>query len=151
MRISKVSLDTGVIIEYIDLSGSLHKEAEAVVQSILNGKLTAIIPHPVLAETFYVSARIYEELGLNNAEDRAEKLVEWLYRSPNFIITEPSLELAALTGRIKRKYGLALTDAYVLASSKIYQAKALFRAKEGEFKKKFEELSSEYDIVFLKA
>lgn len=147
---SRVSLDTSVLIEYIDLSGSSHREAEAVIQSIINGKLTAIIPHPVLAETFYVSTRIYEELGFDDAEDRAEKLVEWLYRSPNFVIAEHSLELAALTGKIKRKYGLALTDAYVLASSKIYQAKALFRAKEDELKRKFEELSREYNILFLK-
>jgi len=146
---SYVSLDTGVIAEYIDLAGSLHKEAEAIIRNVLGGKLLAIIPHPILVETYYVSARIYERLGLSDPEERAEKLIEWLYRSPNFSLAEPSLELAILAGKIKRKFGLAFTDAYVLASAKLYGGKALFRSKEKEIVKRFSAITVEYDVAFL--
>ncbi|MGB9895490.1 MAG: PIN domain-containing protein [Thermoproteota archaeon] len=144
-----VSLDTGVLIEYINLAGSLHKEAEAVIQSVLDGKIIAIIPHSVLAETYYVSVRIYEKLNLANPEQRAKNFVEWLYRSPNFSVAEPSLELAILAGRVKKEFNLALTDAYVLASAKLYKAKAVFRSKEKEMTEKLEDITKEYDIVFL--
>jgi hypothetical protein len=100
-------------------------------------------------ETYYVSIRIYEKLGLNNPEQRAEEFVEWLYRSPNITLEEPSLELALLAGRTKRRFGLALTDAYVLASAKICQGKAVFRRKEKEMQKKLSEIKKEYDVVFL--
>ncbi|MGC8934168.1 MAG: PIN domain-containing protein [Thermoproteota archaeon] len=144
-----VSLDTGVLIEYINLAGSLHKEAKAVIQSVLDGKIIAIIPHSVLAETYYVSVRIYEKLNLANPEQRAKNFVEWLYRSPNFSVAEPSLELAILAGRVKKEFNLALTDAYVLASAKLYKAKAVFRSKEKEMTEKLEDVTKEYDIVFL--
>jgi len=146
---SYVSLDTGVIAEYIDLAGSLHKEAEAIIRNVLGGKLLAIIAHPILVETYYVSARIYERLGLSDPEERAEKLIEWLYRSPNLSLAEPSLELAILAGKVKRKFGLALTDAYVLASAKLYGGKALFRSKEKEIVKRLSTISVEYDVAFL--
>ena len=146
---SYVSLDTGVIAEYIDLAGSLHKEAEAIVRNVLGGKLLAIIPHPILVETYYVSARIYESLGLRDPEERAEKLFEWLYRSPNISLAEPSLELAILAGKVKRKFSLALTDAYVLASAKLYGGKALFRSKEKEIVKRLNKIIDEYDVAFL--
>jgi len=146
---SYVSLDTGVIAEYMDLAGSLHKEAEAIIRNVLGGKLLAIIPHPILVETYYVSARIYERLGLSDPEERAEKLIEWLYRSPNISLAEPSLELAILAGKVKRKFSLALTDAYVLASAKLYGGKALFRSKEKEIVKRFSMITEEYDVAFL--
>jgi len=146
---SYVSLDTGVIAEYIDLAGSLHKEAEAIVRNVLGGKLLAIIPHPILVETYYVSARIYERLGLSDPEERAEKLIEWFYRSPNISLAEPSLELAILAGKVKRKFSLALTDAYVLASAKLYGGKALFRSKEKEIVKRLNKIIDEYDVAFL--
>ena len=108
---SHIILDTSVIIEYIDLAGSCHRQAEALIENVSKGRLLAVIPHPTLAETYYVSARVYEKLGLEKAERRAEELVEWLYRSPNFTVAEPSLELALQAGIIKRRCNLALTDA----------------------------------------
>lgn len=146
---SQVSLDTSVLVEYINLSGSLHREARAVIQSVLDGKITAIIPHPVFAETYYVLARIYEKLNIKNPEQKAKNFIEWLYRSPNFSVAESSLELVILAGSIKMRFNLALTDSYVLASAKLYRAKAIFRSKE--ILKNLEEITKEYDIVFLES
>ena len=146
---SYISLDTSVIIEYIDLAGRFHRQAEAIIENVLAGKLSAIIPHPTLAETYYVSLKVYEKLGLDRPRQRAEELVNWLYRSPNFTIAEPSLELALLAGRIKGDLNLALTDAYVVAASKLYKGKAVFKTKEREMVERLTELTKSYDVVFL--
>jgi predicted nucleic acid-binding protein len=147
--LSYVSLDTGVIVEYIDLGGNFHRQAEAIIESVLARKLLAVIAHPILAETYYVSLRVYEKLGMEKPEDRAEKLVGWLYKSPNFAIAEPSLELALLAGRIKTSLRFALTDAYVIAASKLYKGRAVFRRRESEIEEKLAELTKDYRIVFL--
>ncbi|MDG6925603.1 MAG: PIN domain-containing protein [Nitrososphaerota archaeon] len=144
-----VSLDTGVIAEYIDLAGRFHREADAVMGRILAGKLTALVPHEVLAETFYVSCRIYQRLGLTGATERARRLVEWIYASPNITLAEPSLDLALLAGEVKQRFGLALTDSYVLAGARINNGRALFRTKEREMAARFTELTREYEVVFL--
>jgi len=147
--LSYVSLDTGVIVEYVDLNGAFHRQAEAIIENALARRLLAVIAHPILAETYYVSLRLYEKLGMEKPEDRAEKLVEWLYRSPNFEIAEPSLELALLAGRIKKSFRLALTDAYVIAASKLYRGRAVFRRRESEIREKLAELTEEYEMVFI--
>ncbi|MBI2936910.1 MAG: PIN domain-containing protein [Thaumarchaeota archaeon] len=144
-----VVLDTGVIAEYIDLSGTLHQQAEAIIESVRLGKLTAIITHPTLAETYYVSLRIYEKLGLAGSERRSQELVTWLYSSPNFKIAEPTLRLAILAGQIKTNFQVALTDAYVIAASQIYNGKPLFRKRESEMAKNISRLKKDYDILFL--
>ena len=135
--------------EYIDLNGDLHREAEAVFRNIAEGRILAFVPHEVLAETYYVSFSIYRKLGLKRPEQRARKLVEWLYQAPNISIPEPSLELAIITGEVKRKFGLALTDSYVLASAKMSGGKALFRKREKEMARRLAELVNEYGVVFL--
>ena len=146
---SYISPDTGVIAEYIDLAGTFHPQAQAIIESVLSGKLLAIIPHPILAETYYVSLRIYEKLKLKHPQQRSEKLVAWLYRSPNFSIAESSFELALHAGRIKTNFGVALTDAYVLSAAKQYKAKAVFRIREREMIKKLTELIRKYEVIFL--
>jgi len=147
--LSFLSLDTGVTAEYIDLDGDLHREAEAVFRNIAEGRILAFVPHEVLAETYYVSFSIYRKLGLKRPEQRARKLVEWLYQAPNISIPEPSLELAIITGEVKMKFGLALTDSYVLASAKMSGGKALFRKREKEMARRLAELVDEYGVVFL--
>jgi predicted nucleic acid-binding protein len=147
--LSHISLDTGVIIEYIDLTGRFHRQAEALIENISKGKLLAIITHPTLAETYYVSAKIYEKLGLERPERIAEELVEWLYRSPNFTLAEPSLELALQVGIIKGHFNLALTDAYVIAASKLYKGRAVFRRREREMIEKLTELTKSYNMLFI--
>ena len=146
---SIVVLDTGVIAEYIDLAGRFHREADAVFRSVLDRRVVAIVPHMVLAETYYVSFRIYQKLGLDHPQERADRLIEWVYRSPNISLAEPSLELALLAGRTKALFGLALTDAYVLASSKLQKGKAVFRSKEKEMVRGYDDLIRDYEIVFL--
>lgn len=142
-------MDTSVIIEYIDEIGSLHSQAKAIFSAIISGKLEAIIPSSILAETYYVSARIYDKLGFRDFENRAIRLVEWLYRLPLIKVVAEDLRLILEAGRIKFNYGLALTDCFVIAASKVYNCKAVFKKLEREMLNKFNELQKEYNIIFL--
>lgn len=144
-----MALDTGVIIEYIDKKGKYHKPAETLFNTLLKGKLEAIIPHPVLTEVHYVIYRIYKAIGLRNAEERATKLVRWLYYLPTVEVKGEDLSLALEAARVKLKYGIALTDCYVIASARIYNGKAVFRKREKEMLEKIDEIVKEYPVVFL--
>ncbi len=149
MRSRRVVLDTGVIVEYINESGPYHEQAKAVFNAILRGDLEGVIPHPVLVETYYVASRLYRELGVEHVENRAQTLIEWLYRLPTIHIKGLDLELAIEAGKAKLRYGIALTDCYVLATAKICRAKALFRKREKEMIRYLNEIQKEYSIVFL--
>ena len=146
---SVICPDTGVIVEYANLDGAFHREAQAVFQSVIAGKLNAVFPHPILAETYYVSLRIYKTLGYDDFMRRAKKLAQWLYSASNISLALPSLELAILAGETKDKFGISMMDSYVLAASRLSGGKALFRTEESEMKKKLGELRKQFDIVFL--
>lgn len=146
---ARASVDTSVVIEYVDEEGECHEQAEAVFSAILSGRLEAVMPRPVLAETYYVAARVYRELGVEGPEATAAKLVEWLYRLSTVTVAAPSLDLVLETVRVKLRYGLALTDCYVIAASKIYSCPALFRKPEAETLRNIGQLRRDYKIIFL--
>lgn len=146
---ARVGLDTSVIVEYIDEEGEYHEHAEAVFSAIISGRLEALIPHPILAETFYVAARLYRELGAGEPEATASKLVKWLYRLPQVKVIGTSLELALEAGKVKLRYKLALTDCYLIAACKIHGCTALFKRPEAEMLKSVEQLKKDYRVVFL--
>lgn len=148
-HLSKVAIDTSVIIEYIDLQGELHEQAKTVFSTLLTSKLEGILLHPILAETYYVATKLYRKLQVENPESIASKLIEWLYRLPATRIIGGDVELAIETGKAKLNYGLALTDCYVLAASKIYDCKALFKRPEKEMLKNIDALKKEYQLLFL--
>lgn len=142
-------LDTGVIVEYIDLEGPYHEPAETLFSAIIEGRLEALIPHPVLSETLYVSYRTYKKLGVPGPQRRAMLLVGWLYRLKTPEPRENSLDLALEAGKAKLRYGLALTDCYVLALSRMAGARPIFRQREREMEKHVEEIEREYKPIFL--
>jgi len=146
----KAAIDTGVVIEYIDELGLLHQQASILFSAALAGMIELIIPHPILAETYYVAARVYSKLGYENPGDRASKLVEWLYRLPT-VTVEEGLDLALEAGRIKHTYKIALTDCYVLAASKIHMCTAVFRKPEKEMLPNIDSLTREFKILFLES
>lgn len=73
---SRAAIDTSVIIEYVDEAGDHHGEAEALFHAVLAGKLEAIIPHPILVEAYYVAARLYHELGVEDPQSKSLRLIE---------------------------------------------------------------------------
>jgi len=148
--LTKVALDTSIIIEYIDSKSEFHEQAETLFSALLAGKLEAALPHPILAETYYVATRLYRHLKLENPEATASSLVEWLSRLPTVIIPNETIELAVETGKVKLDYRLALTDCYVMAASRILGCKALFKKPEKEMLENLEALKRDYAILFLK-
>jgi hypothetical protein len=68
---------------------------------------------------------------------------------PTTIIPSENTNLAIETGKAKLNHGLALTDCYVLAASKIYNCKVLFKKPEKEMIKNMDILKKEYQIIFL--
>jgi len=148
-QLTKVAMDTSVIIEYIDTKGELHEQAKLTFAALLTSKLEVILPHPILAETYYVATRLYHKLKIENPQNVASKLIEWLYRLPTTIIPSEDTNLAIETGKAKLNYGLALTDCYVLAASKTHNCKALFKKPEKEMLKNIDELKKEYQLLFL--
>jgi len=147
--LSRVAMDTSVIIEYVDLQGEFHEQAGAVFAALAAGKLEAIVPHAILAETFHVATRLYAKLHVEGPELVASELVEWLYRLPSTVVPNEDLGLAVDTGKAKSRFGLALTDCYVLAASKRFACRPLFRKVEGEMARCIEALKQEYQVLFL--
>ena len=71
---------------------------------------------------------------------------------PNVSVPESNLELALEAGTIKAKFGLALTDSYVLATAKLNGWKAVFKSPEQEMKKgeRLKKLQKDqFDLIFL--
>lgn len=146
---SKVVIDTSVIIEYIDMKGELHEQAKLIFSALLNGKLEVILPHPILVETYYVTTELYHKLGIDSPNLVASKFLKWLYRLPMVMVSNTGISLATEAGKAKLNYSLALTDCYVLATSKIYSCKALFKKCEREMLKNIDALRKNYEILFL--
>ena len=145
----KVVLDTSVIVEYIDKEAKFQDQARAVFSAIVGGKIEAIVTYPTLSETYYVSAKIYQKLGIAKPQNLAAELVEWLFRLPTVAMAAENKELAVEAGNAKLKYCLALTDCYVLAASSVYDCKALFRMPGEEMLLKLTALKKAYQLVFL--
>jgi uncharacterized protein len=154
------AIDTGVLIEYIDELGDYHLQANAVIESVITGGLTAIIAHPVFAELYYVSCKMYEKIASVNRRNsdespgsRAEDLVKWLYKSPNITVLDNTIELAIEAGKIKRELSLALPDSYVIACAKLQKCEAIFKRRENEMKRgdKLGKLKKDHkvNLVFL--
>lgn len=146
---AKVAIDTGVLIEYLDLEGALRRQAGEVFSALLAGRIQAILPHPVLAETCYVAARLYERMQVQEAHALAGDVIRWLVSLPGTRVVGEEARLAIEAGRAKLAHSLALTDCYVLAASRIEGCKALFRAPEREMSRSVDLLREEYDIIFL--
>jgi len=137
------------LLNILILMEKFHKIANNIFSEINNGKTLAFIPHVILAETYYVAVRIYNQLGLSDPDKRAEILVSWLYSHPFIEIIDKTLDLAIKAGKIKRELKLALTDCYVLAVSKIKNAIALFRKREREMLRVINVLTKKFNIQFL--
>jgi predicted nucleic acid-binding protein len=147
--VTKAVIDTSVIIEYIDRKGELHEQAKQIISTLLTNKLEGVVPHPTLAETYYVTTRLYRALGLENPQINAIKLIEWLYRLPTILIPNLDLSLAIEVGKAKLSYRLALTDCYILATSKLFNCTALFKKREREMVDQLDDMQKNYQLVFL--
>lgn len=142
-------MDSGVIAEYVNVSGRLNAQASAIFNSLNEGKLSAIVAPPSLSEAFYVLARLYTICGVKEPEKKASSFCEYIYYHPSIEVADASLPLMLEAGKIKHTFKLALTDCFVLALSKLRKCRAVFRHREKEMEKILEDLDREFQLVFL--
>jgi len=141
--VSKVAVDTGVFVDYINRRSPYHEAAKVVISHL--GQLELILPSITLAEICYVSARILMAAGVENGMKKAIEFVEWLYSHPAVRVVD-NLSLSIEAAKLKLQYGIALADCYVLALSRLEGCKTLFRKREREMP---EEIEKNFDVVFL--
>jgi len=141
--VSKIAVDTGVFVDYIDRGSPYHEAAKIVISHL--GQLELILPSITLAEICYVSARILNTAGIENGIERAIEFVEWLYSHPAVRVVD-GLSLSIEAAKLKLQYGIALADCYVLALSRLEGCKALFRKREREMP---EDIEKRFDVAFL--
>ncbi|WP_456327602.1 PIN domain-containing protein [Archaeoglobus sp.] len=140
---SRITVDTGVFVDYIDKKSPYHEQAKAIIGSL--GKVELLLPPITLAEVCYVTTRILNEAGVQDAFDKAVQFVKWLYSHPAVTVVN-DLDLHIETAKIKLKYRIALADCYVLALSRLKDCKAVFRKREKEMPK---EIEKDFDVIFL--
>ncbi len=140
---SRIAVDTGVFVDYVDKKSPYHEQAKAIIGSL--GKVELLLPPITLAEVCYVTTRILNEAGVRDAFDKAIQFVKWLYSHPAVTVVN-DLDLHIETAKIKLKYRIALADCYVLALSRLKDCKAVFRKREKEMPK---EIEKDFDVIFL--
>ncbi len=140
---SRITVDTGVFVDYIDKKSPYHEQAKAIIGSL--GKVELLLPPITLAEVCYVTTRILNEAGVREAFDKAVQFVKWLHSHPAVTVVN-DLDLHVETAKIKLKYRIALADCYVLALSRLKGCKAVFRKREKEMPK---EIEKDFDVIFL--
>lgn len=135
-------VDTGVLVEYINESGEYHDK----VKKLLEENNTLYVTPITLSEVMYVSYRIYKVSGLNDANKYARDFVEWL--SYKLKVTEINKDITFDAGEIKKKYGIAFPDCYVIATANYLRDKALFK-KEKEILQVVNKINKEYNNILI--
>jgi len=116
--VKKVAVDTSVWIESIAIGSTYFDLASEIVERINREEIKAIITPLTASETYYIAYKVYKQSGLNEktAVTKAEKLFNLLYSHRNIkIVLNKIITLKA--SEIKRKYNIALSDAYLLATA----------------------------------
>jgi predicted nucleic acid-binding protein len=145
-----IAIDTGVWIEYINTRGVLHTQAKAVVDSVNQGKITAILTPLTLTEIFYVAERVYQEVYAQpQSEMLAKKLYDFIYYHQYVEVKPLDYELCLNAGIIKTRYNIALSDCFLLALSEHDNATVLFKNLESEMNQNRQELIERFDLRFL--
>ena len=145
-----IVIDTGVWIEYINARGVLHTQAMAVVDSVNQGKISAILTPLTLTEIFYVAERVYQEVHkMPQSEILAKKLYDFIYYHPNIEVKPLDYELCLKAGIIKTRFNIALSDCFLLALAEHNNVTILFKNIESEMKQNISELKKRFDLKFL--
>ncbi|MDL5503364.1 MAG: PIN domain-containing protein, partial [Candidatus Methanoperedens sp.] len=142
-----IAIDTGVWIEYINTCGVLHHQAKAVVDSVNQGKVTAILTPLTLTEIYYVAQRVYQEVHTQSrSEILARKLYDFIYYHPHVEVKNLDYELCLKAGIIKSRYNIALSDSFLLAISEHDNTTVLFKNLESEMKPNIQELIKRFNL-----
>lgn len=134
-------IDTGVLVEYINEESEHHEKVKELIDSSDN---SLFITPVSLSEVLYVSYRIYKAAGLNDANNHAKEFVKWLSFKLN--VTDINQDIIIEAGEVKKKYGIALPDCYVIATANNLRVKALFK-KEKEIIQIIDKLRKDFGYL----
>ena len=153
-QLTKVAMDTSVIIEYVDIRGEFHACMHAASSnhffSTLNGQARKHTPASDLGRNILRSSKVIPEAPNRKPTTHSFKSHRMAIQTSNNDNSQRRHKLAIEAGNAKLNYGLASTDCYVLAASKIYNGKALFKKPEREMWKTIDILKKEYQLLFLR-
>ena len=145
-----IAIDTGIWIEYINTRGAFHPQAKTVIDSVDQGDAIAILTPLTLAEIYYVSKRVYQEVHTPpQSAILAKKFYDFVYYHPHVEVKPLDYELCLNAGIIKTKYNIAFSDCFLLALSEHENATVLFKNVENEMKQNIKELKKRFNIKFL--
>ena len=125
-------VDTGVLIEYLDLSSPLAPKIEKLYNKSLKDEINLYTTSLVIAETLYISARFYRVMGVEDPNRRAHEYIIWLKNYVKLKAVDIDNNLAEEMGELKKKLRIALVDCSVIALAKRINGMPLFRRIERE-------------------
>ena len=133
-------IDTGVLIEYLDLSSPLAPKIEKLYNKSLENEINLYTTSLVIAETLYISAKFYKVMGVENPNRRAHEYIIWLKNYVKLKTINIDNNLAEEMGELKKRLGIALVDCSIIALAKRINGMPLFRRIEREMKPVLNEL-----------
>jgi len=138
-------VDSSVILERIIRSSPYKAKVERLF-SEARGRVKLFVTLPTLSEVLYAASRIYELAGVEQPNEEAGTLVEWV--KTRCRVAAPGENTAMRAGELKKVLKLALVDCYVIATAEELGCKALFLKREREMLER-EELLKRLPIEFL--
>jgi predicted nucleic acid-binding protein len=119
----KLILDTEPILAFfLDEEGA--GKVEGYIELIETGKAKGYLSSVNLSEVYYILYRKSPEI----AEDKFEKIIE-----SRIVVVQPDIKIVREAGKIKGKHGIALADAFAVATAIIKKGK-LIVASDRDFK-----------------
>jgi len=130
LKIDRGVLDTSVLVEY--LGEEPTRGIDELFSRIGRGEFEAYLTHVTLSEVVYVAYRIYREVKASDPNGKALKYVDWLVNLPGMEIVRPDIGIAKTAGELKKRFKLALSDVFVMASAMTVGCPAIFLKLESE-------------------
>jgi len=147
---TKLAIDTSVWIESLCPSFAFYEKARALVDAVDKGHVFALVTPLTATEVFYISYRVYQELGLSgrDALKKSGELFDYMLSHP-YILVHTDTSVMREAALVKIKYGIALSDSYLLALSHTQKALPVFCKVEKEMKEVLKSLRQEFNVGFL--
>lgn len=123
-------VDSSVILERILRTAPFKERVERLFNEARRGRVSLFVSLPTLSEVLYAASRVYELAGVEQPNEEALTLVEWLRARCRVVVPGESTALRA--GELKKLLKLALVDCYVIAAAEEVGGKALFLKRERE-------------------
>jgi predicted nucleic acid-binding protein len=139
-------VDSSVILERIIRTSPLKARVERLFDKARKGGVVLLVSLPTLSEVLYAASRIYSLAGVEQPNEEAYALVEWVKSRCKLVA--PSESAALRAGELKKMLRLALVDCYVIAVAEEVGGRALFLKREREMLGK-EKLLEQLPVEFL--